>query len=375
MGKTILLYVIGTMTIFLIVNFNLNKTLADQSTSSINYYAESQARNIGNSMIAMLTSMIADSNKYRVTAAQTKSLLSGQATYQVVDTVVATDSLIKINVTAVYMNQTKRMMSLIPKPTTGNPLPSVFNYAVFSNGNLELEGNSTVQDDGNNNWNANVHSNNQMEMGGSSMVTGFVTYVNKFEKKGSSTITPNQNPNNLAVSQQVSNVKVPLFNPDDYKTKATKVYAGDFNPSGTLNLGTSSNPSIIYVGGNMNVSGNLKINGFGIIVIKGNAELSGNVTFGVSDPTKSNLGLYTAGDIQMSGNSDFYGQFLALKNIQISGNGNVHGSIAAGAEIENSGNSNILYRPANSSLTTPIFGNGGTPTTQARPYRATAYYE
>ena len=345
----------------------------DQSTDSYNYFGETQTRNIGNTMIEMLTSQLADSISFRVTSPASKSFFDGQATYTMKDTVVAPDSMVKISVSATYFGQTKNMFSLLKKPGSGGPVPPpAFNYAVYSNGNLQLSGNAEIQSE-NDAWNANVHTNGNMQLSGNPEIEGFVTYVNQFQQSGNPEIQPNQNPDNLPVTSQISQVPVPTFNPDDYKSIATQTYTGNFNKSnGTVTLGTAQNPAIIYVGGNLNWSGNVTVTGYGIIVVKGNSQMSGNVTFQTQDPNKSTFSLYTVGNIQMSGNSDIYGQYLSLANIQMSGNGELKGSLAAGGQVQMSGNGEVEYIPANASLTAPIFGNGQQST---RPFKPTSYYE
>ncbi len=371
MGKTVLIYVLGTLSIFVVINANLSNTILDQSKSSYGYYAEVQVRDIGNTMIEMLTSQLADSISYRVTQPASKSFFDGQVTYTMKDTVVAPDSMVKISVSATYFGQTKNMFSLLKKPGGAVP-PPAFGYAVYSSGDLQLSGNAEIQSE-NPAWNANVHTNGNMQLSGNVEIDGFVTYVNQFQQSGNPVIQPNLNPNNLPVTSHVSSVPVPTFNPDDYQSIATQTFSGNFNKSsGTVTLGTAQNPAIVYVGGNLNWSGNVTVTGYGIIVVKGNSQMSGNVTFQTQDPNKSTFSLYTVGNIQMSGNSDMYGQYLSLANIQMSGNGTLHGSLAAGGQVQMSGNGEVEYRPANASLTTPIFGSGQQST---RPFKATSYYE
>ncbi|MCL6097149.1 MAG: hypothetical protein M1391_01065 [Bacteroidetes bacterium] len=374
MGKTVLIYLLGTLSVFAVINFNVNNALLNQSTSSYGYYAELRTRDIGNSMVEMLTSQLADSIQFRVTSPTTKNLFGGQAVYTVRDTVVSPDSMVKISVTATYFGQTKKMVSLLMKPGGGGPVPPpAFQYAVFSDGDLQLSGNAEIQSE-DEAYNANVHSNGNVQLSGHPEIEGFVTYVNQYSQSGHPEIQPNQNPDNLPVTSQISPVQVPTFNPDDYISIAQQTYSGNFNLSGnnTVALGTAQNPKIIYVGGNLSWSGNVTVTGYGIIVVKGNSQISGNVNFQTHEEDKSTFSLYSVGNIQMSGNSDMYGQYLSLHNIQISGNGEIKGSLAAGGQVQMSGNGEIEYIPANADLTAPIFGNGQQAT---RPLKASSYYE
>lgn len=374
MGKTLLIYLLGTLSVFAVVNFNVNKALLNQSSSSYSYYAEIRARDIGNSMVEMLTSQLEDSIQFRINSAATKNLLGGQAVYTVRDTVVNADSMVKISVTGSYFGQSKKMVSMMMKPGSGGPVPPpAFQYAVFSNGNLQLSGNTSIESE-NHAYNANVHSNGNVQLSGNPEVTGFVTYSGQYSQSGHPQITPNQNPNNLPVKSQTSQVQVPTFNPADYQGIAQQTYPGNFNIAGnqTVTLGTAQSPKIIYVGGNLNWSGNVTITGYGIIVVQGNSQISGNVHFQTVDQNQSTFGLYTVGNIQMSGNSDMYGQYLSLHNIQVSGNGEIKGSLAAGDQVQMSGNGEVEYVPANADLTSPIFGSGQQAT---RPFKPNSYYE
>lgn len=373
MGKTVLIYLLGTLSVFAVINFNVNNALLNQSSSSYSYYAELRTRDIGNSMVEMLTSQLADSIQYRVTSPTTKNLFGGQAVYTVRDTVVSPDSMVKIAVTATYFGQTKKMVSMMKKPGSGGPVPPpAFRYAIFSNGNLQLSGNTEIAAE--EEYNANVHSNGSVQLSGHPEIEGFVTYVNQYSQSGNPEIQPNQNPDHLPVTNQISPVPVPTFNPDDYQSIAQQTYPGNFNLSGnnTVTLGTAQNPKIIYVGGNLSWSGNVTVTGYGIIVVKGNSQMSGNVHFQTHEEDKSTFSLYSVGNIQMSGNSDMYGQYLSLANIQISGNGEIKGSLAAGGQVQMSGNGEIEYIPANADLTSPIFGSGQQST---RPLKASSYYE
>ena len=66
MGNTVIIYVLGTLLLFIIITLNINRGLSGQSESSYNYYGEIQTRNIGNSMVAMLVSQVSDDTNYRV---------------------------------------------------------------------------------------------------------------------------------------------------------------------------------------------------------------------------------------------------------------------------------------------------------------------
>jgi len=360
-----LIYIIGTLLLFLVVILNLNNLLFNQSTSSLNYYEALQARNIGNSMIAMLTSRISDSSNYRQTTVQTQNLFSGQAQYYVRDTIVSPDSLIKISVTASYMGQTNNMISILPRSIS--VLPPAFAYVLFSGGNMSISGNTQVSA---NSGNANVQTNSSFSINGNSThIGGFVGYGTSISGK-TQNIVPFSNPGNLSAYSQTAPVTIPTFNPDNYKSIATQVYTGDFSVPSTYNLGTLTNPAIVYVGGNLTMS-SCTVSGNIIFLVKGTITMSGGCTFVNTSTTNSNFAYYAVGDITASGGSKMYGQMLSLGNISITGGSSLAGTAAAAGTFTISGG-NDIYVPASTALTNTIWNNSQS---LGRPLVAKYYYE
>ena len=367
MGSYTLMYITGTLLIFLIIVLSVNRLLSDQSTSSFNYYESLQARNIGNSMVAMLTSRIADSSSYRATTVQSQNLFSGQALYYVRDTVVAPDSLIKISVTASYMGQTNNMIVLLPRNM--NALPPAFAYPLFSGGNMTISGGATISAS---NANANAMTNGSFTIKGNSHLNGFAGYGTTISVTGGASITPYSNPGNLPVSSIIPPITIPTFNPDNYKSIATQVYAGDYSIGYQgLTLGTKTAPAIIYVGGNLSFAGGAIISGSIIFVVKGTIQVGSGASFSPYDHTTSYFGLYSVGDITINGGTVIYAQILSEGNLSISNGSSVAGSAAAQGTLTVSGGSDVSI-PASLALTSSIFSN---PQTSGRPLTAKSYYE
>jgi hypothetical protein len=366
MGSYTLMYIVGTLLIFLIIVVSVNRLLSDQSTSSFNYYESLQARNIGNTMVAMITSRISDSSSYRATTVQTQNLFSGQAKYYVKDTLVSPDSLIKINVTSTYMGQTHNMIVLLPK-NTSNALPPAFQYPLFSGGAMNISGGVSVSSS---NANANVMTNSSFTMSGGSTVKGFVGYGTTVT--GGSSIAPYSNPQSLPTSSKISAIAVPTFNPDNYKSIATQVYSGDYSIGYQgLSLGTKTSPAIVYVGGNLSFSGGAIISGSIIFVVKGTITIGNGASFSAYDHTTSYFGLYSVGNIIANGGAVIYAQMLSLGSINISNGTSIGGSAAAAGTMTISGGSNIGI-PASLALTNTIWSN---PQATGRPMTAKSYYE
>ena len=365
MGTSSLIYVMGTMLTFLIISNSILSVQSDQSTMAIGRYKTCAARNANSAVVNMLSTQVSANPSYRATTFTTINCLNGYALYRVVDTLVSPDSLVKIEVRGNFSGETKVTIAYFLKPTVTATVPTAFTYASASQGNISLSGNAEIlPDPAFPTANANVQTNGSFSIGGSANISGFVSYAGSFSGS-TSKITPTTNPGGLPVASKVAPVTIPTFNPDDYLAKATTVYAGDLNVSGAFNLGTKASPAIIYVGGNFNMSGGASVTGYGIVIVKGNVQMSGHCTFNTMDPGTSTFGCYAAGDIQLSGTSDFYGQMLSLKDIQFSGTVNVYGTVAAGQEVQFSGNNKIYYNPASAVLTSPVFTSpGGTSTSR-----------
>ena len=194
-----------------------------------------------------------------------------------------------ITSTGVINNQTVTIQSVLQLASSPT-VPPFLEYAIASGTELELEGNINVRDDYNSNWNANVHTNGELETSGNAYsVRGFGTYSNQLESH-SNNFVPNVNPNSDPVTARVPPIDLPIFNPNDYLEIATNITNGDLTINGSTTLGTKSHPAIYYVNGNINFRGST--NGYGIFIATGNINFNGNVTVNTQDPDGSNLGFY-----------------------------------------------------------------------------------
>lgn len=96
-------------------------------------------------------------------------------------------------------------------------------------------------------------------------------------------------------------------------------------------FGTSSNPKITYINGNVDLSGTA--NGYGVMVVNGNLSMEGNFTFygiiivygqsQITTKTTGNAGIYGASifvgqsiNFQATGNAQFYYSSQAINNAQ-----------------------------------------------------------
>lgn len=348
--------------LFGIMSLNINTVIGDQLTQSVSYYEDVQVRNMCNSVTEMLASSVSSNTAYRVKNYSKLTIFDGSVYYRVVDTVIATDSLVKIEVIG-YFGETPRVTTAYFSVQSGEvDLPDFMKSAATSSGKLKLSGNSKIIDAGDPTLNTDIYVKD-VELSNNSLIEGFVNYSSSFSGKTSS-VKPNSNPTGLPTTKNISSIpEVPDFKAEDYKSKASVKYNSNLTiKNNTITLGTKAKPVIIYVEGNLYIQANAKINGYGVFIVKGNVEMSGNATFGSNDPDKSSLGFYSEGNIKTSGNATYYGQMFAKGNVEMSGNSSVIGNVAAKGNIEMSGNNQIRYKQAATSLTEEVWevsGGGG----------------
>ncbi len=77
MGKAIIILVAGTIINFGIANLNAGKTITEATQNAADYYGDTQARNIANSMAKMILDELADNNNWRVNSTAAKEFFNG----------------------------------------------------------------------------------------------------------------------------------------------------------------------------------------------------------------------------------------------------------------------------------------------------------
>ncbi|HRI46611.1 MAG TPA: hypothetical protein PK559_05850 [Ignavibacteriaceae bacterium] len=367
MGNQVLIFVMGTLFTFLIVNSNLNRQLTDQFGASMNYYEEIQARNIGNSMVALLSASIADDPNYRVEQYASRNLFNGTTYYTARDTVIAGDSLISLNVTAHYMQQSKSMNVILIKPRP-SMLPPIFGHTLVSGGNMSLSGNTTISSSA---GNVSLITNQGISLSGAgTRVRGFVGYGTTISGQTATNIQPVSNPDGLPPASLISPLTIPTIIPSNFIGAATQVYAGDYSLASSITLGSVTDPAIIYVGGNLSVGSGARIGGSIIFLVNGTISINGNAAFVNTSTGSSDFAFYSGGNINVSGGATVYAQLFSMGNISFTGNSSIVGNAVARGTISLSGGSNINM-PASAHLTDPIWGSP--PTTRQLSIRS--YYE
>ena len=369
MGKMLLILLIGSGVIFSFISLNMNSSNTTMLNNSYLQYEQTQAKDYAESGIDLAMRQLSSDTTWSGIA--NKAMNNGWVSIRVTNTnskfyngpnmgVVSGRQIVSVGS---YNGSIDTVAAVVQFPNVGgNQVPQFFKYAIATDHNLSLNGSTNIVDDGNTQWNADVHTNQNFSMNGNNLIKGFLTYVGTATsnptKNLQTKIIPNQNPQNLANYRQTSPVNIPTFDASKYKSLATEVHNGDYTVNGgNITLGTKTNPKIVYVGGNLTLNGS--ITGYGAFIVQGNITLNGNVQINSSDPSCSNLGLYAVGSVTVNGNVTIQSQIYANGNVTLNGNASVYGSITNKGSLVLNGNINIYYRPANGNLTAEFWQTPG----------------
>ncbi len=380
MGRMLLILITGATILFSIAAVNMNSSNLAMVGNAVDDYYMTQAKNYAESGVEFALRQLSDDTAWTggntISFGQGSVTISAQTTYSQyangpnINLVGA--RLVTSIGNAGGMKDTVLAVLQFPvsQDTSGN-VPPFLDYAVATGNNLTMNGNVNIVDDNNPQWNANIHTNAEFQMNGNNMIKGFLTYYSEAHanpaKRLKTNIVPNQNPNNLPGYSQGPVVDIPTFNPDAYRNLATTVYPSNVTFNGNQTLGTKEKPQIIYVGGDLQINGNF--NGYAVFIVRGNILVSGNVTVN----SGSNLGLYTAGDLNANGNVTLDAQILTGGNANLNGNCKVYGSVTSKGTVNFNGNVNIYYKPATSALTEPLWPSNNNGNTPSRP-QIISYY-
>jgi hypothetical protein len=376
MGKALLIFLLGSMAIFGVYNLFNNQNIKNSLQGSINYFGDTQTRNIGNSMMQMILSNVADNPNGADTNA-TVNFFNGTAKYTVTHKVsfAGDTNLVRATVYAWYKGtdtlavKPKTMVAYFHTPTQN--IPAFMTYALLTGGDLSMSGNVSIWPaTPDYNGNANVQVNGNLAVSGNaSAIGGFLTYSNNEAGKLNNIVQPVDNPNNLPAYSKVPQVPVPTFNPNDYLGVATKVYAGNVTFNGPITLGTKTNPAIIIVQGNLTLS-SATFTGYGSILVTQNIALSGNNKITTKDPSGSSLAMYIGGNLAMSGNSEIDANLVVLGAVAMSGTPTIIGNLVTPNPVALSGTANLEYKPPVVDITQSIWN-----TASARPLDVRYYWE
>ncbi|NUN09973.1 MAG: hypothetical protein HUU54_12450 [Ignavibacteriaceae bacterium] len=232
MGTKSLILVLGTLILFSVASFNINRNLTDSLTMSVDYYSDTQARNLAYSASQIVLSRIANSTglSFRSASGTRLSLFGGSVSYQTKDTVVSGDSVVQVTIYSTFLSRNSSLTAYVRKPTiTVVPAatPPGVKGLVASRGNITTSGNMTV--DGRN------HDANGNLLGGSTGSWGIWT-MGTISQSGASQIGGASSGTNYAPSKPANSNSVKSGMTGTVATTPDEVMGGASGgyPEGTL---------------------------------------------------------------------------------------------------------------------------------------------
>ncbi len=260
--------------------------------------------------------------------------------------------------TGMYAGINETIMSVVQLPPRMVPPPS-FKYALGSDANISLSGNMRIQADWDKNWNANIHTNGALNVGGSDQenyggkIRGYGTYANSTNLDDDDVddyFNPYIDYPNQQKCQQVTTVEFPVYDQNSLKAEATTYYSGDQSFTSTMQLGTADNPEIIYVDGDLTLAG--QFNGYGCFIVNGEVSITGTVDTDATSTGEfaNRLGLYSSENIKIAGDATVAAQIYSERKIDFLGGCEIHGLAVAKKGLVGGGNTTIYYRPASDNI-------------------------
>jgi len=262
---------------------------------------------------------------------------------------------------------------------TPTEVPPFLDYALMSNGGLQLAGSMNVDLAA---WadaeNANVHTNGSLKITGNSVdVLGFGTHSLGASSSPAgaieTTFTPGENEYDRSSVFEVHQIEVPEFTVANYIDDVVPdMITGPVTLSGDYALGgTREDPYVWVVNGDLSATGGTTLDGYVLFLVDGNIDLSSNVAAGMDamGSTESTMAFYASGDIIFNGTVDIYGQFLAGGNFIVEGTPTIYGSVTTSGSAILKGTPNLNYLKASPALAQ--IWNDGDP----ELYRLVSYHE
>ena len=363
MGKAVLIFLLGSMAIFGVINIFNNNNVKRALGTSVNYYSDTRARNIGNSAMQMILSQLADSNTWRVTTAQSLNMLNGVARYTVVDSSTPnTSGLAKVTVYAYCTGSDTNIVK--PKTIVSyfHPadVPQYMKYAVLTGGDFNspfLGINTNIQPLSGYSTQANVQINGQLIL----HLLSFLTESGNLTYSGNA---PDIDWTSAVHATSVSpgpSVNIPqTFNTTQIENSANPadIHTGTYTLPSTLTLGTISNPKTIVVKGNMNLDNVITYTGYGTILVEGNvsAGVFNKVTLKPSNPATSALSINVTGNFNSwFDNTEFDASLYVLGNVSMVGTNTIKGNLITTKTLGVSWNTNVFYIPPIAAITQQYF--------------------
>jgi hypothetical protein len=358
MGKMLMILVVGMGTVFGMAGLQLQRSNLRTIDNASTAYERTQARDLAMSGFELAVMELAKDSNWNNGYAL-NNIAAGALRVTVEETGSRYPNGPDEGLTAARMitavgrvnGQTATVQSVVQIPST-DVVPPAMRYALMSDKTLELTGSTSVTDDGNPAWNADIHTNENMVIKGNNTVTGYGTYSGVMNStpahRANSTFSPNV-PTGGPVHYKRPPVAIPDIDPTKFSHLATRTSYSNVSLAGNTKLGSKDAPEIWYIKGNLTLSGTIE--GYGVFIVEGNITLKGNTKIHTIDPSGNNLGLYTTGNVNTMGNVHVEAQVLAQGSFNSNGNVTLVGSATVKGDIDIKGNVKIRYRPVTTDLT------------------------
>lgn len=280
-----------------------------------------------------------------------------------------------------YWMRSRYKKETVATSAIADQAPKFMQYAILADSTIELDGNVsaetdkafTAEGDGDNPLNANIHSNTGIDVdGNAASVRGNGTTDGDVNAK-EGIFDPYDCSDCDGVSEETPDVTIgDEGNVFDAAAHVDTLGGADKTSSGsngivqvtgnddlpTLNDNNREDPFIWHVKGRLEITGDVTIPGYVLIVVEDGFKIAGNVTIGEVNydaSVESNFGIYAegTGTIDQSGNSELNGQIFAEgdMDIDVGGNADIYGSITTRGAVTLHGTPTLHYRPASPALT------------------------
>jgi cytoskeletal protein CcmA (bactofilin family) len=364
MGKMLLIFILGMCSIFTLTHHTVIQSSGRQIDSTAAKYYRMQAQNIAESGI-----------EYAYNKIQTDTNWSGISTLQMSNGTLSV-SINKQPGFRIISSKGFYSFSKISRTVsarvqiTSNNVPDepetqtiYLNKAILTEADLNMSGNATVSSTGN--FNADIHTNGDISLSnngnaGKGFVKGYVTYAGDKVSGRMDKAQPVNTVGGLEKVRHTDRIDIPQLNMENLRKIADTVIFGG-TKSGNITMGTKQNPLIVFVDGDLSLSGN--VTGYGCFIVKGNLSISGNTSLTAADPKGNSFGLFVEGDVSIAGGGNsgrVDGLIYANGNVTMAGHFPVYGGIISRKAFSITGTADVYYKPTLKSITTVITnGNGG----------------
>ena len=338
MGRATFIVILGMMGLFTYTQLTLNQNSTSSSENAIDLYSKQVARNIAHSTLNHLKSYLSENKSYRVVNYVQEDIFEGYVQYNIKDTIVNGEDKVVIHSIGCYNDVEVPVVAVLDIPDLNN-IPNYFtDYVLAANGDFN-QTNGFFANCCNINVNANIYTGGNFNQSSTGSIFGFVKYVGSHSQNG--IISPPDNPSGLPESQNISSITIPPWNISDFTSSITQTFSTGLTINSSFTLGTSSNPEIIHIIGDLTINSSASLNGFGLFLVEGHVFANGGATIPQMDPDKINVAIYSTLNMVISNgtypnvmfytNSDFQitnaiitGHVISLGNSEMVSGGLYH---------------------------------------------------